>query len=294
MWSEPDVGSPITTVIQGTPGELEDFYTQSVYKVRPITDDSPFFWHFVSLPDALFGSDDLRAWNVEEGVGERLLIVFLLLAIGFAAIFLLLPLVFLREIWGQIPYKWNSGIYFAALGLGFMFIEICLIQRLTLFLGYPTYSLTVTLFAVLVSTGLGSLLSERYATRRNQAFSFLLLALAALIAFYEFTLPWIADVGMAWSFATRVALTILILFPLGLCLGAFMPLGLRSVSETTSHGDQYVAWCWAINGFFSVMSSVLATLLSMTYGFNAVMLIGFGIYVVGILAFRRVPVPAGA
>jgi MFS family permease len=291
VWSAPELGSPVTTVILGTPDELEKFYTNFPYKVRPITDDSPFFWHFVGLPEALFGSDRTGSWNVEEGVGERLLIAFLLLAIGFAALFLLLPLVFLRKIWSEIPYKWNSGIYFAALGLGFMFIEVCLIQRLTLFLGYPTYSLTVTLFALLVSTGIGSLLSERYATRRNQAFTLLLMTLAGLIAFYEFVLPWVADVGMAWSFPTRVGVTILCLTPLGLCLGAFMPLGLRSVSETTEHGDQYVAWCWAINGFFSVMASVLATLLSMTYGFNAVMIMGFVIYALGIAAFRRVPTP---
>ena len=291
VWSTPVPDSPVTTVILGTPDELETFYTNFPYKVRPITDDSPFFWHFVGLPEALFGSDRAGAWNVEEGVGERLLITFLLLAICFAALFLLLPLVFLRKIWSEIPYKWNSGIYFAALGLGFMFIEICLIQRLTLFLGYPTYSLTVTLFALLVSTGIGSLLSERYATRRNQAFTVLLITLAGLIAFYEVVLPWVADVGMAWSFPTRVIITILSLTPLGLCLGAFMPLGLRSVSETTEHGEQYVAWCWAINGFFSVMASVLATLLSMTYGFNAVMIIGFVIYALGIAAFRRVPTP---
>ena len=142
-----------------------------------------------------------------------------------------------------------------------MFIEICLIQRLTLFLGYPTYSLTVTLFALLVSTGLGSLLSERYAARRNQAFNILLLALAGLIAFYEVALPWVANVGMAWSFPTRVTVTVLCLAPLGLCLGAFMPLGLRSVSETTEHG------------------------------FNTVMVIGFVIYALGIAAFRRVPTP---
>ena len=290
-WKDPEIGSPITTVVTAGPDELERFYTESPYKVRPITDNSPFFWHFVSLPDALFGSERLGTWNVEEGVGERLLIAFLLLATGFAAVFLLLPLIFLKQIWSEIPYKWNSGIYFAALGLGFMFIEICLIQRLTLFLGYPTYSLTVTLFALLVSTGLGSLLSERYAARRNQAFNILLLALAGLIAFYEVALPWVANVGMAWSFPTRVTVTVLCLAPLGLCLGAFMPLGLRSVSETTEHGDQYVAWCWAINGFFSVMASVLATLLSMTYGFNTVMVIGFVIYALGIAAFRRVPTP---
>ncbi len=292
VWNDPQPGTQISTAVLAAPDELERFYAEHPYKVHPIDDDSPFFWHFVSFPDALFGGEDAKVWNVEEGVGERLLVVFLLIAVVFAAVFLLLPLVVLRGVWARIPYKWNAGIYFAALGLGFMFLEVCLIQRLTLFLGYPTYSLTVTLFSLLVSTGIGSLLSERYASRRNAAFRVLIGALVVLIGFYELVLPWIADAGMAWPFGLRVAFTIVCLAPLGLCLGAFMPLGLGSVSRTTPFGDQYVAWCWAINGFFSVMASVLATLLSMTYGFNAVMLMGLAIYLVGIAAFRRVPVPA--
>ena len=97
---------------------------------------------------------------------------------------------------------------------------------------------------------------------------------------------------MGWPFGARVAFTIACLLPLGLCLGAFMPLGLGSVARVTAFGDQYVAWCWAINGFFSVMASVLATLLSMTFGFGTLMLIGLGIYAAGVLAFSRVPVPA--
>ena len=282
----------ISTVIVGDQAELRDFHAEYPYKVHAIDDDSPFFWNFVRFGDLLPGATSATGWNIEEGVGERLLVVFVLIATALAALFLLLPLAFLRDVWGQIPYKWNAGVYFASLGLGFMFIEVCLIQRLTLFLGYPTYSLTVTLFAVLISTGIGSLASERYATRRNRAFGVLLASIAALIVFYEWGLPRVVDAGMGWPFGARVAFTVACLLPLGLCLGAFMPLGLGSVARVTAFGDQYVAWCWAINGFFSVMASVLATLLSMTFGFGTLMLIGLGIYAVGVLAFSRVPVPA--
>src|SRR5262249_34748219 len=158
------------------------------------------------------------------------------------------------------------GIYFAALGVGFMFLEVSLIQRLTLFLGYPTYSLTVTLFALLVSTGIGSLLSERLAGRRNQALIALAVAVALLGLFYGRGMTPIIARGVGWPLAARVALAIVFLAPLGFCLGAFMPLGLRTVSAVTRYGEEFVAWGWAVNGFFSVVSSVLATILSMAIG----------------------------
>jgi hypothetical protein len=93
--------------------------------------------------------------------------VLLGVAVTFAAIFLLLPMLAIRRVWSEIPYKLDAGLYFAALGLGFMFIGACLIQYLTLFLGYPTYSLTVTLFSILISTGVGSP-AERALRRRAQ------------------------------------------------------------------------------------------------------------------------------
>src|SRR4029450_7863116 len=102
-------------------------------------------------------------------VGERVLLVFLGVAAVLAAVFLLAPLVMLRRVWREIPYKGNTFVYFAALGFGFMLIEVSLIQRLTLFLGYPTHSLTVTLFALLVSSGIGSLLTDRPARRWERA-----------------------------------------------------------------------------------------------------------------------------
>lgn len=282
---------PAFTVITAEKEEREAFYAGYPYQIGPITDDSPFFWHFVSFPDALTGRTQTNQLNIEEGVGEKAQIALLFAAILLAAVFLLAPLVFLRDVWRRIEWKASAGTYFMCLGLGFMFIEVCLIQQLTLFLGYPTYSLTVTLFSLLLSTGLGSLLSERFRNHRNQAFRYLALSLIVLVTFYQLALTPIIEAAVASPLALRVLISVVMLAPLGLCLGMFMPLGLATVSRLGAHGEEYVAWCWAVNGFFSVVASVLATILSMTIGFQAVMLVGLVIYLLGIGVFSRVPQP---
>ena len=179
-------------------------------------------------------------------------------------------------------------MYFAALGVGFMFFEICLIQRLTLFLGYPTYSLTVTLFAILTSTGLGSLLSERLEAPTGRLLSTLALVLTTLVMFYAFGLTPLIQSLIGAPLTARIVLAVAVLSPLGICLGVFMPLGLRTISATTTHGQEYIAWAWAINGFFSVLSSLFATILSMVVGFTAVMWIALVIYLIGIAALWRI------
>jgi spermidine synthase len=274
--------------------QRDDWYASLPYEVRPITDDSPFFWHFVGFDSVLFGGRGNVHLNVEEGIGERLLLVLLGVAATFAIVFLLLPMLAIRDVWAKIPYKLNAGLYFAALGLGFMFIEVCLIQRLTLFLGYPTYSLTVTLFSLLISTGIGSLSSERYGNDRNRVLGGLIAVLIALVVFYRFGLTPLVNLGVGWPFALRVLLTVALLLPLGVCLGAFMPIGLRAVSGVTPYHEQFVAWCWAVNGFCSVVASVLATILAMTTGFDTVILAGLVCYLVGVTAFVRLPTQVAA
>jgi MFS family permease len=170
-----------------------------------------------------------------------------------------------------------------------MFFEVCLIQKLTLFLGYPTYSLTVTLFSLLVFSGLGSLASRRYAQRRNRALFALFAGIVALTILYQFGVAHLVDAFVAAPLAARAALAVLLLAPLGLCLGAFMPIGLSSVARLTDHAREYVAWAWAVNGFFSVVSSVLATILSMSFGFRVVLLLAALIYAIGVVALTRVP-----
>jgi spermidine synthase len=291
----PGARHPVNRVISLPAEELASWQSRHPYDVSAVTDDSPFFWHFVRFRDALARPWGERGviWDPEDATGERMLLTLLAFSALFAAVFLGLPLVLVRETWRRVPCKGRATVYFAALGLGFMFFEVCLIQKLTLFLGYPTYSLTVTLFALLVFSGLGSLLSTRY-RRRNRTLLWLLAGIAALTLVYQFGIGPLAVRLAGTALAVRVAVAALLLAPLGLCLGAFMPLGLATVSSLSEHPREYVAWAWATNGFFSVVASVLATVLSMTFGFRAVLLLGFTIYAVGVAALAPVPAPVRA
>jgi hypothetical protein len=257
-------------------------------QISAVTDDAPFFWHFASFGSVLHHIfTPLDAHNPEDVIGERVLLLLLAVAIAFAALFMLAPFLLVRREWRRLPAKGVSAVYFAALGLGFMFFEITMIQRLVRFLGYPTYSLTVTLASILVFTGLGAALSTRFARRPARVMPVLVATLAALTVFYVFALNSVTDSLLTSSLGVRVAVTIVLLAPLGVCLGTFMPLGLGMVAGLSEHADEYVAWSWAVNGFFSVIGSVLTTILSMTFGFRFVQSLGVFVYAIAAIALAR-------
>ncbi|MBW1688445.1 MAG: hypothetical protein JRS35_25700 [Deltaproteobacteria bacterium] len=295
VWHPREPGAPIAHPVQRVislpPAQLADWRETYPYDISPVSDDAPFFWHFTSFRDAVFDRPDRddQIFDPEDAKGERVLVLLLVFVTLFAGAFLLLPLVTIRDVWCRMPHKRHALAYFGALGLGFMFFEISMIQKLTLFLGYPAYSLTITLFALLVFSGIGSLLSGHYAEHRNRALLILLAALAVLTLFYQFGISRLVDLFIGAPLALRALLTVACLAPLGLCLGAFMPLGLGSVAALTPHREQYVAWAWAVNGFFSVVSAVLATMLSMTFGFRWVLFLALVIYGVGVAALTRIP-----
>jgi hypothetical protein len=267
--------------------ELDAFYDSYPYDVRPITDDGPFFWHFTGFRDVVsdFG-EPIDRTDPEDSVGERVLLLLLAIATLMAAVFLLLPFLAIRSIWSALPRKPTSALYFASLGLGFIFFEIVLIQRLVLFLGYPTYSLTVTLASLLIFTGVGALLSGRYDPRSGRIVPMLLGAVAALTLFYQFGLPPLTDALLGWPLAGRVLVAFVVMAPLGICLGTFMPLGLGAVAGLTKHSREYVAWGWAVNGFASVIGAVLTTILAMAFGFRTVLFLALVVYAVALVALR--------
>jgi hypothetical protein len=285
---------PVAAVISLPPAQLEQWLEAFAYDVSHVTDDSPFFWHFTRFRDVLRSPMRAAVIDWEDTIGERVLLTLLAVASLVAAAMLLLPFAFVGREWRALPYKLPSTAYFAALGLGFMLLEISLIQMLTLFLGFPTYSLSVTLFSLLVFSGIGSLLSDRYAGRRNRALAALAALVVSLVLVYLLGLPLLVDRWISAPLVLRIAVTVALIAPLGLCLGAFLPLGLASVAALSSHPREYVAWAWAVNGFFSVISSVLAALLAMSFGFQAVLLAAAAVYLLGVAAFARVPAPAPA
>ena len=217
-----------------------------------------------------------------------------MLATLLAAVFLLLPFITMRTVWRALPRKGTSAVYFTALGLGFMFFEITLIQRLILFLGYPTYSLTVTLASLLIFTGVGALLSARFKGRIPQVVKALAPLVVVLGLAYLFLLPMLTDALLTTSLGVRVLVAFVVLAPLGVFLGMFMPLGLGVVAGLTDHSEEYVAWGWAVNGFASVVGSVLTTIIAMMFGFNVVLALSIVVYLVALVALRRLQRPVAA
>jgi hypothetical protein len=114
--------------------------------------------------------------------------------------------------------------------------------------------------------------------------------LAALVVGYQLVFPSIVEHLIGYALALRVAITIALIAPVGLCLGAFLPLGLGVVAAQSTHSRVYVAWAWAINGFFSVIASILSTILAMAFGFKVLLLLALAIYLVGVVSLSRIPV----
>lgn len=270
------------------PAELERLVQEYPADVSPISDDAPFFWHFTPFDEVIRAIGEATRVDVREyAIGERVLLLLLATATLFAVVFLLAPFLVIRKQWRRLPAKGISAVYFAALGLGFMLYEITMIQMLVGYLGFPSYSLTVTLASILVFTGLGALLSNRFSTAPTRALPILFGALVVLTLFYRLGLPPLMDSTLTAGLPLRIAFAFVVLAPLGLCLGMFMPFGLRLVGVLSPHSDEYVAWGWAINGVFSVIGSVLTTILAMSWGFRTVHIIALGVYATAVVALWR-------
>ena len=283
-----DEGAPVNNIISLPDDEVGAYISDYPYDVRAITDNRPFFWHFTPFTDVIGDvGQPISDLDVEIGIGERVLLVLLGLSILLAAILLLLPFVLVRDTWKQLPHKANTAPIFALLGLAFIAFEIVLIQRFSLMLGYPTYSLTVTLMAILLSTGVGALVSERWHHTPRRMLGWLAVAVVALGSFYAFAVPSFESSLLGWPLLAKAGFVALLCAPLGFCLGMFMPLTISLVARDSTHTREYVAWGWAINGFFSVIGSTLTTMVSMTFGFRAVLFGSVILYLVVVALLAR-------
>ena len=174
-----------------------------------------------------------------------------------------------------MPQQATPG-YFAAIGLGFLAFEVVLIQRFVLFLGFPTYALSVVLFALLLFTGLGSLLSERLRERRAGLVA-ALAAVTAIVVIAAFALQPLLRGLIDLPFAARVAIAVALLAPVGLLMGMAMPVGLKRLAGLYPDG---VAWAWGINGVMSVLGSVLTIFVALNWGFTVATLVAAACYAV--------------
>ena len=256
------------------------------FDVRPVDDDRPFFfkhsfwWHLRSDHPALRGSVPVMEYGI----------LLLLALTGIAALVCVyLPLRLIAAQGLKVPRAARFGVYFAAIGLGFLAIEMALLQKFGLFLGHPNYALSVVLASLLLASGLGSLFSARITgwLRRQRFVAYLLsfLVLLELLALYP-RLPGLVGA----PFAARVILVCLLVAPLGLCLGTFFPSALERLKQDS---PAFVPWAWGLNGIFSVVAPVISVAISMTWGIEALLLSALPFYLAAALAFPDAEPPSG-
>ena len=198
---------------------------------------------------------------------------------------------YVRHVGSQLPRAWIAWLaFFGALGAGFMLIEVAVLQRFVLLLGHPVYSLTVTLFSLLLGTGLGAAWSRRFpdqGLRRAGSFALVLVAVLAVIIIMVVT-PLVAW-AIPFARATRMAIAVVTLVPLGIALGLPMPTGLRILS---AKAPQMIPWAWGINGALSVVGATLAIFIAMNWGFNTTLVAASATYVFGLGGFLLATVPS--
>lgn len=248
------------------------------YDLTPPTDMRPFFFNQAKVlqPFQILGtviegigknSNDVVSGHMQATLNLYAIIVFSMIAAGLT---LVLPF---RNAVTDAPASFvrAGSTYFAMIGLGFMFVEISLMQIMTTFLGHPVYSLGIVLFSLILSSGFGSLLSERHPLRTEKG----IMVWAGLIFLYVAGMAWIIDPMTKYfteePFAIRTLITIGLIMPCGVLLGYGFPTGMRM---TEAVAPKMTAWFWGINGACGVVASALAVLVGIGWGLDITLLIG--------------------
>ena len=261
----------------------EEFYENYTLDVTPPTDDKPFFFYTLKFKDT-FNLFKLTSGQYESEIflktnlGLFILLGTFILTLILALIFLLGPLLFLkiRDLKTNRTTKLIILLYFAALGLGFILIEISMMQKFILFLGHPIYALGVILASLLVFSGIGSYTTDGIKKENlKRSMGRNLIALIILVILYLFILQPIFTTFIGNALISRIIISVLLLFPMGIIMGRFFPLGIRYIDDDY---HQMIPWAWSVNGTTSVVGSVVAILLAINLGFNLTILIGLASY----------------
>ena len=278
-------------LLAGDDAQRAAFYERYEFDVSPSTDDAPFFFNYYRWSSLLSGrskaSSDGEIFNYHTNwpVGHTVLLGSMVQILLLAAALIFLPLRKLARGGLRTPGSLRVFAYFAALGLGFMLVEIALMQKLVIFLGHPTYALSVVLTSLLASAGVGSLLAGRIEHIGRRHLLWIVAAIVAVILVDVLAVNYLLPQLLGMPLVVRMIVVVVLLVPTGLVLGVPFPTGIRLAEQQFPH---LIPWGWAINAFFSVFGSIFCIVLSMAIGFSNVFYVAIGVYVLGI-TFMKVP-----
>ncbi len=259
-------------------GEADAFLAGYKFEIAPATDERPFYFHFFRwslLPE-------LAALRSQGGLtlvdtGYLVLVATLALAVPLSIVLIVAPLAALGRPRG--PSRLRSGTYFLCLGLAFLFVEIACMQRYGLFIGHPLFAAVAVLVGFLVFAGAGSLTAARL-RHRPRAVHWAVVGIVLLLMIQIIALP--PQPGLVATTTARIAATLALIAPLAFLMGIPFPLGL---SRLAAEAPALVPWAWGINGCASVLSALLAALLSVHLGYSAVLLLAAALYAAAVMAW---------
>jgi hypothetical protein len=265
-----------------------EFIRNYPFNIAPVSDNAPFFFFTFKTGDAvrnvLHASG--RGMDWKNNLGVVVLGIVLVISLLAVLAFLIGPLALHGE---ARPRHLVPLLYFVALGLGYILVEIALIQRFVLFLGHPTYALTVVVFLMLLASGAGSASSRRLLARTAQVRP-VLAVIALLVVAYIFALPRALGTLVGLPFPAKLVISGVLLAPLGFVMGMPFPTGLRQIAGETLPATSLqrppssaIEWAWAMNAASSVLGSVAAVMVAIQFGLNAALAGGAAAYLAAIL-----------
>ena len=256
------------------------FIEEYGFMIEPATDNRPYFSQFLksgTFRDLLntFGADQFPFLEL----GYLIVIVTLVQSGVLAFLLIILPLLRLQK--SSQKGKWPTLLYFGALGIGYMFVEIILIQRFVLYFGQAVYAIAAVISTMLIFSGVGSLYSGRIKARPSNMARNGLLITGLLLIYTLFLTNWLQST-IAASLWLKIILSILIIGIPSFFKGLMFPLGIRYLA---GYSIRQVPWAWGINGSFSVVSTSLAMLIAVESGFKVVMVIAVICYLLASFAW---------
>ncbi|WP_224482854.1 hypothetical protein [Robertkochia aurantiaca] len=262
-------------------GRLKEFQKNYPFKIEAVTDNQPYFAQFLKIENlrALLSTFGFQGTGFLE-LGYLILLITILLLIFLAFLMILLPLIWKRSA-EKLPL-W-VGIYFPAIGIGFMFTEIVLIQRFILFLEDPVISVSVVIGSLLAASGAGSYFSETVSSFDRTGYGVFLILVLILCVY-----PWLLSTGfealhMLNSWQRYAVSAVLISLP-GFCMGMMFPKGMK---QLTGSSVNHIPWAWGLNNYFSVIASSVAVLLSINTGLTTVFYLGAVCYLLAAFAINH-------
>lgn len=264
------------------------FSQHYLFDIRPVRDDNPFFHYYLRLGNLreiyrIMGGK----WQYFIEEGYLLPVVFvqvLVLSIVLISLPAITKIKRKVKVENEVKGTKNPGstltlLYFALLGLGFMFVEIPLIQKMILPLENPSYAVTAVLTSVLIGSGAGSLFSYRVRVLKGR---FVLILIPVLVGVYSAMVPIFSDLIAPYSAVVKAPLVFAFLIPLGVPMGIPFPLGMRNLGRKA---PDLIPWAWAVNGCTSVLAPIMTVMLAITVGFQAVMWTAAAAYLLAFFAF---------